>query len=111
MIFLIIAIAAIFTVNLLTSNVAVIVDGHNIFGSIHGIPNVLGFVIATAVIFFVLILLAFIFSGIFLFVSGIITFVVFIIMSCVFPFFIPLLIPVIIIWACCSSANGRKRRC
>ena len=84
------------------------INGWPIDGPIDVIAGVLGFAISVLVLLFVTILLALIFTGVGLLVLGLLTLVALILAAVAFPFLLPLLIPLFIIWIICSIFRRTK---
>jgi hypothetical protein len=70
--------------------------------------GVLGTAIAGVVLFCVAILLAFVFVGVGLLILGIFVLVGLILAAVAFPFMLPLLIPLFIVWIFCGIARRKK---
>lgn len=56
------------------------------------------------------ILLAFVFAGVGLVVLGVLALVALILVGAAFPFLLPLLIPLFIVWAFCAGARRGKQK-
>lgn len=102
--------ALVFAWGMTTSNVAITLNGEAVTGPFAAMAGGWGLVISTVVFFCVAILLAFIFVGVGLIVLGVLAFVGFILLATAFPFLLPLLIPLLIVWAFCAGARSGNRK-
>lgn len=82
-----------------SGNVSVTVNGHELAGPMKAAVSGWGFLVATVVLFCVAILLAFVLAGVGLVVLGCFVLVGLILAAVAFPFLLPLLIPLFIVWA------------
>lgn len=82
-----------------SGNVSVIVNGYEFAGPMKAVVSAWGFLVATVVLFCVAILLAFVFAGVGLLVLGCLVLVGLILGAVAFPFLLPLLLPLFIVWA------------
>lgn len=82
-----------------SGDISVAVNGHELAGPIRAVVGGWGFLVATVVLFCVAILLAFVFAGIGLVVLGSLVLVGLILVAIAFPFLLPLLLPLFIVWA------------
>jgi len=101
--------AVVFAWGMASSNVALTINGQALTGPIAAIAGGWGLVLSAVVFFCVAILLAFIFAGVGLIVLGVMAFVGFILLATAFPFLLPLLIPLLIVWAFCAGMRGGRR--
>lgn len=84
---------------LLESNaVTLIINGQQVTGPLKGAIGAAGLVVALIALFCAAILLVFVFAGIGIFVLGCFVFVGVILALLAFPFLLPLLIPLAILW-------------
>jgi predicted exporter len=81
--------------------VSIQINGREITGPFDAIVGVWGLVIAAVTLFCVAILLAFVFAGMALILLGVFALVGLILAAVAFPFLLPLLIPLFIIWLFC----------
>ena len=102
--------ALVFAWGITTSNVAITLNGQAVTGPFAAVAGGWGLVLSTVVFFCVAILLAFILAGVGLLVLGIMALVGFIILATAFPFLLPLLIPLLIVWAFCAGARKGERK-
>ena len=93
---------------LMSSGVSVTINGEEIEGPLKAVAGVWDLIITTVVLFCVAILLAFVFTGVGLIVMGAFLLVGLILLSVAFPFLLPLLIPLFIVWL--FSAKNRRSR-
>lgn len=92
---------------LMTSNVSITVNGQTVDGPLEPIAGGWGLIIATVAFFCMAILMAFILAGVGLIVLGVFALAGFIVLGTLFPFLLPLLIPLFIVWAICSGSRRR----
>lgn len=91
-----------------SSNVSIMINGQELDGPFAIFVGGWGLIVATVVLFCVAILLAFILAGVGLVVLGVLALVGLILVGVAFPFLLPLLIPLAIVWAFCAGTR-RKR--
>ena len=94
---------------LMSSGVSVTINGQEIEGPLKAVVGGWGLVITTVVLFCVAILLAFVFAGVGLVVLGVLALVGLILAGIAFPFLLPLLIPLFIVWAFCAGVRRGKQ--
>jgi hypothetical protein len=82
--------------------VSIIINGREITGPFGAIIGAWGFILTLVILFCVAILLAFVFVGVGLIVLGSFALVGLILAAIAFPFLLPLLIPLFIVWVFCS---------
>ncbi len=92
---------------LMSSNVSITVNGQEFHGPLETMIGGWGLIIATVGFFCIAILLAFILAGIGLIILGVMALVGFIMLGAIFPFLLPLLIPLLIVWAVCAGSRRR----
>ena len=107
---LVIVMLAILALGLLTSAnvVSIIINGQEITGPFKAVAGVWGLILAAVVLFCVAILLVFVFAGVGLVVLGTLVLVGVILAAVAFPFLLPLLIPLLIVWAFCAGVRRGK---
>jgi len=88
--------------------VSVTINGHEITSPLDAIIGIWGLILTVVVLFCVAILLAFVFAGVGLVVLGCLALVGLILAAIAFPFLLPLLVPLFIVWAFCSIARRTK---
>lgn len=89
--------------------VTITVNGHPITSPFDAIIGAWGLILAFVILFCVAILLAFVFAGVGLIVVGALALVGLILAAIAFPFLLPVLIPLFIVWAFCSIVRGSKK--
>ena len=93
-----------------SSDVSITFNGQEFDGPPAVFMGLWGLVVTTVVLFCVAILLAFVFAGVGLVVLGVLALVALILIGIVFPFLLPLLIPLSIVWAFCAGARRSARK-
>jgi hypothetical protein len=93
---------------LMSSNVSVTINGEEIEGPLKALVGAWGLVIIPVVLLCVAILLAFIFTGVGLIVLGCLAFAGLAGFGAAFPFLLPLLIPLFLVWIFCAVARRNK---
>lgn len=88
--------------------VSITINGREISSPFDAIVGVWGLILAVIILFCVAILLAFVLAGVGLIVLGCLAFVALILAAIAFPFLLPILIPLFIVWLFCSIARGSK---
>ena len=88
--------------------VSITVDGREITSPFDAIMGVWGLILAVIILFCVAILLAFVLAGVGLIVLGTLAFVGLILAAIAFPFLLPILIPLFIVWLFCSIVRRSK---
>ena len=82
--------------------VSITINGREITGPFGALVGIWSFILTLVILFCVAILLAFVFAGIGLIVLGSLALVGLILAAVAFPFLLPLLIPLFIVWLFCS---------
>lgn len=82
--------------------ISITINGREITGPFDAIVGIWGFILTLVILFCIAILLAFVFVGIGLIVLGCLAFVGLILAAIAFPFLLPILIPLFIVWVFCS---------
>ncbi len=93
-----------------SSNVAVTINGQAMTGPLGAMAGGWGLVISTVVLFCAAILLALVLAGVGLIVLGIMALAGFLLLAAAFPFLLPLLIPLLIVWAFCAGMRKSERK-
>lgn len=88
--------------------ISITINGREITGPFGAIIGVWSFILTLVILFCIAILLAFVFAGVGLIVLGCLAFLGLILAVIAFPFLLPLLIPLFIIWVFCSIARKVK---
>lgn len=88
--------------------VSVSVNGRPITGPFGAIIGMWGLILTVVILFCVAILLAFVFAGVGLIVLGCLALVGVILAAIAFPFLLPILVPLFIVWLVCSLACRTK---
>lgn len=88
--------------------ISVTVDGQQIGGPLGLAISAWGLLLAAVILFCVAILLAFVFAGVGLIVLGCFVLVGLILAAVAFPFLLPVLIPLFLVWLFCSIARRTK---
>lgn len=84
--------------------VSITVNGRQISGPFGALIGVWSFLLTLVILFCVAILLTFVLAGVGLIILGCLALVGLILAAIVFPFLLPLLIPLFIVWVFCSLA-------
>ena len=92
-----------------SSGVAITLNGQALDGPFAVLVGGWGLIVTTVVMFCVAILLAFILAGVGLVVLGVLALVGLILVGVAFPFLLPLLIPLAIVWAFCAGARRKTK--
>ena len=82
--------------------ISITINGREITGPFDAIIGIWSFILMLVILFCIAILLAFVFAGIGLIVLGCLAFVGLILAAIAFPFLLPVLIPLFIVWVFCS---------
>jgi len=82
--------------------ISITINGREITGPFSAIIGVWSFILTLVILFCVAILLAFVLAGVGLIVLGSLALVGLILAAIAFPFLLPLLIPLFIVWVFCS---------
>ena len=93
-----------------SSNVSIMLNGQVLSGPFALLAGIWGFVVATVVLFCVAILLTLILGGVGLVILGVLSLTGLILVGVAFPFLLPLLIPLFIVWAICATARRAARK-
>ncbi|MEN8255122.1 MAG: hypothetical protein ABFR33_06590, partial [Verrucomicrobiota bacterium] len=93
-----------------SSGVSITFNGEELEGPFALLVGGWGLVVSTVVLFCVAILLAFILAGVGLIVVGALALTGIILVGVAFPFLLPLLIPLAIVWAFCAGARRGARK-
>ncbi len=93
-----------------SSDVSITLNGQDLDGPLALLVGGWGLVVTTVVLFCVAILLIFILAGVGLVVLGVLALVGLILVGIAFPFLLPLLIPLSIVWAFCAGARRGARK-
>src|SRR5438445_13606693 len=92
----------------LESNVVtIVINGQQVTGPLKGVIGAGGVVVALIALFCAAILLVFVFAGIGVIVLGFFVLVGMILAVLAFPFLLPLLIPLVILWGFVAITRGR----
>jgi hypothetical protein len=106
--FFVLILAIVCTWGLMSSNVTITVNGQTFNGPFETLAGGWGLIISTVALFCVAILLAFILAGVGLIILGVMALTGFILLSVAFPFLLPVLIPLLIVWAFCAGSRKGK---
>lgn len=107
----ILVLAAVCVWGLMSSNVSIQINGQEVHGPLKTVVGMWGLIITTVVLFCVAILLAFVFAGVGLVMLGALAIVGLILAGTAFPFLLPLLIPLFVVWVFCAGMRrGRLNR-
>jgi hypothetical protein len=88
--------------------VSVTLNGHELSGPMKAAVGSWGIIIATVVLFCVAILVTFVLTGVGLVILGCLVLVGMILAAVAFPFLLPLLIPLFIVWAFAAGVRRGK---
>ena len=91
-----------------SSNVEITVNGERLIGPMKLAAEGWGLLVAVVALFCAAILLAFVFAGIGLIVLGVLVLVGLVLAWLAFPFLLPLLIPLALVWLFVAAVRGRK---
>jgi hypothetical protein len=91
-----------------SGNVSMTVNGHELAGPMKAAVGSWGIIIAIVVLFCVAILLTFVLAGVGLVILGCLVLVGLILAAVSFPFLLPLLIPLFIVWAFVAGVRRGK---
>jgi hypothetical protein len=92
-----------------SSNVSIVVNGHELKGPMETVTGVWGLMLGGIVLFCVAILLVFVLAGVGLIILGVFILVGLILAAVLFPFMLPLLIPLFVVWVFCGNFCKRKK--
>ncbi len=98
----------VFLWGLSSSAVTVTINGQAIAGPLAGLAGGWALVVSTVALFCAAILLAFIFAGVGLIILGVLALVGFILLATAFPFLLPVLIPLMLVWAVCAGFRNSR---
>lgn len=87
---------------LMSSDVSITVNGQEFHGPFATMVGGWELIITTIAIFCTAILMAFVLAGVGLVILGILALIGFFVLAAVFPFLLPVLIPLLIVWAFCA---------
>lgn len=91
-------------------SVTVVIDGQPVSRVFGGLVSVGGGLVAIVALFCAAIVLALVFAGIWLLLTGIAVFVILIVLAMMAPFLLPLLVPLGIVWLLVALITGAERR-
>lgn len=89
--------------------VSILVNGQMVTGPMAAVMGVWGIIVSMVAVFCVAILLTFILFGVGIIVLGCLLLVGVIVAAVMFPFLLPVLIPLFIVWAFCAGMSRGKR--
>ena len=92
-----------------SGSVSVTVNGLGLAGPVKAAAGVWGVLVAAVAIFCVSVLLAFVLAGVALVVLGVLVLVGLILAAVAFPFLLPLLLPLFIVWAFVAGVRRGKK--
>jgi len=90
--------------------ISIRINGQEITGPFDTIVGVWGLIVAAVTLFCVAILLAFVFAGAALLLLGVLALVGLVLAVVAFPFLLPILIPLFIIWVFCLLVRSARPR-
>ena len=90
---------------LMSSDVSITVNGQEFHGPLETLVGGWGLIIATVAVFCAAIVMAFVLAGVGLVILGVLALVGFVLLAAIFPFLLPVLIPLLIVWAFCAGAR------
>jgi len=90
--------------------VSIRINGRELTSPFDAIVGVWGLIVAAVTLFCVAILLAFVFAGVALLILGVFALVGLILAALAFPFLLPLLIPLFLLWVFCLLVRPSKPR-
>ena len=90
--------------------VSIRINGQEISGPFDTIVGVWGLIVGAVTLFCVAILLAFVFAGVALLLLGVFALVGLILAAVAFPFLLPVLVPLFIIWVFCLLVRPARPR-
>jgi len=88
--------------------VSIRINGREIEGPFDAVLGVWGLIVATVTLFCVAILLAFVFAGVALLLLGVFAMVGLVLAAVAFPFLLPIVIPLFILWMFCVLVRPPK---
>ena len=92
---------------LMSSDVTLTVNGQEFHGPFETMVGGWGLIVATVAVFCAAILGPFVLAGAGLIILGVIALVGFLLLAAVFPFMLPVLFPLIIVWAVCAGTRRK----
>ena len=93
-----------------TSNITIVVDGQQLGGPMELAAKGWGLLVAVVGLFCAAILLIFVFAGIGLMLLGAMVLVGLVLLAVAFPFLLPLLIPLFVVWLFVAAVRRGKAR-
>ena len=90
--------------------ISIRINGQEIIGPFDTIVGVWGLIVAAVTMFCVAILLAFVLAGVALLLLGILALVALVMAAVAFPFLLPILVPLFIIWLFCLLVRSARPR-
>ena len=90
--------------------VSIRINGQELTGPFDAVVGVWGLIVAAVTLFCVAILLAFVFAGVALLLLGVFALVGLILAVVAFPFLLPLLIPLFLLWVFCLLVRPSRPR-
>ena len=93
-----------------SSNVTIVVNGRELAGPAKFAAEGWGLLVGIVGLFCAAILLTFVFAGIGLILLGVFVLAGLVMVWLAFPFLLPLLIPLVIVWLFVAAVRGRKER-
>ena len=94
---------------LMSSDVTITVNGQQFQGPFETMVGGWGLIVATVAIFCSAILMAFVLAGAGLIILGVLALIGFLILAALFPFMLPVLFPLIIVWIVCAGTRRRTQ--
>ena len=92
-----------------SGNVELRINGEEVSGPMKVVAGGWGFLVASVTFFCIAILLAFVLAGVGLILFGVLLLVGLIILTILFPFLLPVLFPLFIVWAFAAGTRRGKR--
>jgi hypothetical protein len=92
-----------------SSDVSITFDGQELDGPLAVLVGGWGFVVSAVVLFCVAILLVFILAGVGLVVLGVLAVTGLVLVGVAFPFLLPVMLPLFIVWAVCAGTRRKAR--
>ena len=90
------------------SDITIVVNGEQLSGPMELVAKGWALLVAVVVLFCAAILLIFVFAGIGVILLGALVFAGLVGVAAVFPFLLPLLIPLFLVWLFIAAVRGRK---
>ncbi|HSR87386.1 MAG TPA: hypothetical protein VLL07_00410 [Pontiella sp.] len=94
---------------LVSSDVTLTVNGQQFHGPFETMVGGWGLIIATVAVFCAAILMAFVLAGAGLIILGVLALVGFLLLAAVFPFLLPVLFPLLIVWVVCAGTRRKAQ--